>query len=194
MLKNLCVYCGSSPGKRPAYVQAARLLAEVMLERNICLVYGGASVGIMGEIADRVLANGGEVIGIIPQALVEKEVSHGGLTRLHVVQSMHERKQLMADLSDGFVALPGGLGTVEELFEVLTWSQLGFHRKPCALLNVEGYFDHLKRFLDHAVAEAFIKPTHQNMLLIEAAPDKLLDSMQAYQPPDEDKWIGRGDT
>ncbi|MCP4337722.1 MAG: TIGR00730 family Rossman fold protein [Desulfobulbaceae bacterium] len=193
-MKNICVYCGSSPGKRPEYIESARVLAHELVKNGIGLVYGGASVGIMGEIADTVLAGGGEVIGVIPQALVDKEVSHNGLTKLHVVESMHERKTIMADISDGFVALPGGLGTIEELFEILTWSQLGFHKKPCALLNIEGYYDHLSLFLRHAVEEQFIKKIHNEMLLVDDNPEKLLKSMAIYQPPMVDKWIGRNDT
>ncbi len=193
-MEKICVYCGSSSGKRTDYVESARALALELLGNEVGLVYGGASVGMMGEIANTVLAGGGEVIGVIPQALVDKEVSHGGLTELHVVESMHERKKLMADISDGFIALPGGLGTLEELFEVLTWSQLGFHKKPCALLNVKGYYDDLSRFLDHAVEEQFIKPIHHKMLLVEENPKELLKAMAAYQPPAVDKWIGRGDT
>ncbi len=193
-MKKICVYCGSNSGKRIEYIESARALAFELLKNEMGLVYGGASVGIMGEIADTVLAGGGEVIGVIPQALVDKEVSHGGLTELYVVESMHERKKIMADISDAFIALPGGLGTIEELFEVLTWSQLGFHNKPCALLNVEGYYDNLSLFLNHAVEEQFIKLIHYKMLLVEENPEKLLRSMAAYQPPAVDKWIGRSDT
>jgi uncharacterized protein (TIGR00730 family) len=179
-MKKVCVYCGSSSGRRPEYGYAARSLAKALTLRGIGLVYGGASVGIMGEIADAVIAGGGEVIGVIPQALVDKEVSHNGLTELKVVASMHERKQVMMDLSDGFIALPGGLGTQEELFEVLTWSQLGFHEKPCGLLNVEGYYDMLCSFLDHAVDEQFVKTHHREMLLVEDSPEKLLTLMEAF--------------
>ncbi|MCP4722847.1 MAG: TIGR00730 family Rossman fold protein, partial [Desulfobacteraceae bacterium] len=156
-MKKICVYCGSSPGRHPEYVAAARFLAEELLSRKIGLVYGGAHVGIMGEIADTVLKGGGEVIGIMPRALVDKEVSHPGLTELKIVDSMHQRKAMMADLSHGFIALPGGLGTIEELFEALTWAQLGFHKKPCGLLNARGYYDHLSAFLDHTVEEKFVK-------------------------------------
>ena len=179
-MKKVCVYCGSSSGKRPEYRYAARSLAKALTLRGIGLVYGGASVGIMGEIADAVLADGGEVIGVIPQALVDKEVAHDGLTELKVVESMHERKTIMMDLSDGFIALPGGLGTQEELFEVLTWSQLDFHKNPCGLLNVEGYYDKLCSFLDHAVEEQFVKTHHREMLLVEDSPEKLLTLMEAY--------------
>ncbi len=193
-MKNVCVYCGSSSGRRKDYAEAAAALAERLVKHNMNLVYGGASVGIMGEIADAVLDAGGQVIGVMPRALVEKEVQHDGLTELLVVDSMHERKLKMAEISDGFIAMPGGLGTLEELFEILTWAQLGFHQKPCALLNVASYYDKLSAFLDHAVDEQFIKPVHSHMLLIENNPEKILQSMLAYQPPTEDKWIKRGDT
>lgn len=190
-MKKICVYCGSSSGKSPEYIESARLLAKELVKRNIGLVYGGASVGIMGEIADTVLAGGGEVIGVIPKSLADKEISHNGLSELKVVDSMHERKAIMAELSDGFIALPGGLGTLEELFEVLTWSQLGFHKKPCALLNVKQYYNGLTTFLDHAVSEEFVKPIHKEMLLVESDPIQLLNAMLNYNPPSVDKWIGR---
>ncbi len=179
-MKKVCVYCGSSSGRRPGYSYAARGLAKALTSRGIGLVYGGAGIGIMGEIADAVLAGGGQVIGVIPQMLADKEVAHDGLTELKIVGSMHERKQVMMDLSDGFIALPGGLGTQEELFEVLTWSQLGLHTKPCGLLNVEGYYDKLCSFLDHAVEEQFVKSHHREMLLVEQSPEKLLTLMEAY--------------
>lgn len=193
-MRKICVYCGSSPGKSPEYIEAARILGRALVKRDISLVYGGASVGIMGEIADTVLAAGGEVIGIMPQALADKEISHKGLTDLRVVGSMHERKAMMEDISDGFIALPGGLGTLEELFEVLTWSQLGYHRKPCALLNIKGYYDAITQFLDHAVAEGFVKSVHRGMILIEDNSEILLDHMASYKSPKVDKWIGRNET
>ena len=193
-MKNICVYCGSSPGKRPEYVESARQLARELVARDLGLVYGGARVGIMAEIANAVLAEGGEVIGVIPQSLVDKEVAHHGLTKLHTVDSMHDRKALMADLSDGFIALPGGLGTLEELFETLTWAQLGFHTKPCGLLNICGYYDGLSAFLDHAVQEQFVKHIHRQMLLIGDNPGFLLDRFARYQAPDQGKWIGRQQT
>jgi uncharacterized protein (TIGR00730 family) len=193
-LKRICVYCGSNPGKSAEFLASARTLAGELVQRDIGLVYGGASVGLMGEIADTVLAGGGEVIGVIPQALVDKEVSHAGLTELKIVNSMHERKEIMADLSDGFIALPGGLGTIEEIFEVLTWAQLGFHHKPCALLNVKGYYNQLTQFLNHAAAEGFIADTHREMLLVGEHPHSLLEVMATYKAPAVDKWIGREET
>ncbi len=192
-MKYICVYCGSSTGRTSEYIDYSRILAKELVTRNIGLVYGGASVGIMGEIANTVLDGGGEVIGVIPQSLVDKEVSHNGLTELKVVNTMHERKAIMAEMSDGFIALPGGLGTIEELFEVLTWSQLGFHKKPCSLLNIKQYYNSLSKFLDHAVEEQFIKPIHREMLLVEDDPSKLLDAMEEYNPPAVDKWIGRNE-
>jgi uncharacterized protein (TIGR00730 family) len=193
-MKKICVYCGSNMGRRPEYVAAARFLAEELLLRKIGLVYGGAHVGIMGEIANTVLKGGGEVIGIMPQALVDREVAHPGLTELITVNSMHERKAMMADLADGFIALPGGLGTVEELFEVLTWAQLGFHKKPCGLLNAIGFYDHLSAFLDHTVTQGFVKDVHRSMLMVEKNPATLLDRFATYAPPLVSKWIGRENT
>ena len=188
-MKRVCVYCGSSPGRLPAYAEAAAALGRELAQRNIGLVYGGASVGIMGVIADAVLEQGGDVIGVMPQSLVDKEVSHAGLTELRVTQSMHERKALMAELADGFIALPGGIGTLEELFEVLTWSQLGFHQKPCALLNIQNYYDGLVSFLNHTVVEQFVKPGHRQTLLTADQPGDLIDSMLAYRPISTGKWI-----
>lgn len=189
LMNRICVYCGSSPGKNPKYLAYARVLANELLKREIALVYGGANVGLMGEIANTVLKGGGEVIGVIPQSLVEKEVSHQGLSELKVVSTMHERKAIMAELSDGFIALPGGLGTLEELFEVMTWSQLGFHQKPCGVLNINQYYQKLIAFLDHAVDEQFMKTTHRKMLLVEDDPQQLLDAMENYSAPVVDKWI-----
>lgn len=194
-MKSICVYCGSNPGKLSEYQATARALAMELVKRNITLIYGGASVGIMGLLADTVLEQGGKVIGVIPQALVDKEVAHRGLTDLKIVQSMHERKSLMVELADGFIALPGGLGTLEEIFETLTWAQLGFHQKPCALLNVADYYKHLALFLDHAVAHAFIKGSYRDILLIESEPARLLDRMQTYTPPKTaNKWINASET
>jgi len=193
-INSICIYCGSSPGRLDAYASAAFSLAESLVSRNIRLVYGGASIGIMGMVADQVLKLGGQVIGVIPKALAHKEVAHHHLTELHVTQSMHERKMLMAELSDGFIALPGGIGTLEELFEIWTWAQLGFHRKPCGLLNVEGYYDSLITFLDHVLAEQFVKKHHHAMLIVETNPDALLDHYVNYQPPALKHWVGKDET
>lgn len=190
----LCVFCGSNLGTRPEYQAAARALGTALGARGIGLVYGGARVGLMGAVADAALAAGGEVIGVIPQALRDKEVAHTGLTDLRVVGSMHERKALMADLSDGFVALPGGLGTYEELFEVWTWAQLGFHAKPVAVLDVAGFYAPLAAFLDAAVGEGFVRREHRGMLLVESEPVRLLERMVAYTPPVVEKWLVRGET
>ncbi|WP_250460364.1 TIGR00730 family Rossman fold protein [Microbulbifer litoralis] len=192
-MKNICVYCGSSPGRRPEYRQAAEALAAELVSRGIGLVYGGASIGVMGAVANTMLAGGGRVTGVIPEALAVREVPHPNLTEMHVVGSMHERKAMMESLSDGFIALPGGLGTLEELFEILTWAQLGFHRKPCGLLDVSGYFRHLARFLDHCVAEQLLQPQYRNMLLEADCPAKLLALMDKYQPPAVDQRLSRED-
>lgn len=194
IIKRLCVYCGSSPGKKSEYGAAARQLGSIMVSKNIGMVYGGASVGIMGEIADSVIKGGGEVIGVIPQSLLEKEVAHTGLSDLRVVDSMHERKALMAELSDGFIALPGGLGTIEEFFEVMTWAQLGMHQKPCGLLNVCQYYQKLIDFLNHAVTERFLKEVHRSLVLVEESPDALLQKFEAYETPEVAKWIDKKST
>jgi uncharacterized protein (TIGR00730 family) len=191
-ISRICVFCGSSLGARREYAEAARRIGQVMVERGIGLVYGGASVGVMGEVADTVLAGGGEVIGVIPRALATKEVAHAGLADLRIVESMHERKAQMADLADGFVALPGGFGTLEEFFEVVTWAQLGIHHKPCGLLNAAGYFDRLVEFLEHSVAERFVRTDHRRMVLLEQDPARLIDRMEAYEPPSVRKWIEEG--
>lgn len=188
VLRALCVYCGSSEGKRPVYREAAAQLARRLAEQDIMLVYGGASVGLMGAVADTVLEAGGKACGIIPRALLEKEIAHQGLTELHVVGSMHERKMLMAEKSDGFVALPGGFGTLEEIIEVLTWGQLGFHRKPCGLLDVDGYYAPLLAYLDRAVGEGFVSPVHREMLLVDPEPAALLERFRRYRAPEKDKW------
>ena len=193
-IKSICIYCGSSLGRLEAYGSAACVLAEEMVSRNIRLVYGGAGIGIMGMVADHVLKLGGEAIGVIPKALAHKEVAHKNLTELHVTQSMHERKMLMAELSDGFIALPGGIGTLEELFEIWTWAQLGFHNKPCGLLNVEGYFDSLISFLDHVLAEQFVKKEHHAILIVETNADALLDRYIKYQPSAARHWVGKDET
>ena len=191
-LENICVYCGSNSGRQPVYAEAAVAFGQTLAERGIGLVYGGSSVGIMGTLADAVLAHGGRVIGIIPDALVKKEVAHRNLTEQYIVGSMHERKRMMADKSSAFVALPGGAGTMEELFEVWTWAQLGLHTKPCGLLNVAGYYDKLEAFLDHTVAEAFMRPEHRAMLMIERDASALLQRFAAYEAPVVSKWIRPG--
>lgn len=188
-MKNICVYCGSSPGRQPIYVAAAKALGRTLVENNIGLVYGGASVGTMGVIADAVLAAGGEAIGIIPKVLQRKEVVHEGLTKLHLVESMHERKALMAELSDGFIALPGGFGTLEEIFEIITWAQLGMHQKPVGLLNIDGYYDQLTAFLQHTVDEQFVRSTQLEAVLVADKAADLLARMKSYQPMDTKRWI-----
>jgi len=190
-MNRICVFCGSSPGTRPEYLQAAEALGRECVRRDLGLVYGGASVGLMGRLAETVLTSGGNVIGVIPSSLVEREVALSDLSDLRVVGSMHERKALMAELSDGFIALPGGLGTIEEFFEVLTWTQLGIHEKPCGLLNVSGYFDSLVEFLDHAVEQQFIRPENRSMVLVDKDPRPLLDMFESYEQPTFDKaeWI-----
>jgi hypothetical protein len=194
-VRRLCVFCGSSPGARPAYGEAAEELGRLLVAEGIGLVYGGGKVGLMGRLADAVLAEGGEAIGVMPEALVAKEIGHPGLDDMRVVGSMHERKALMADLSDAFVALPGGLGTVEELFEVYTWSQLGLHLKPCALLDVEGYYEGIATFLSHAVQERFVRADHREMLIVEQEPRLLVERLRAFEPAAVvPKWIDRGET
>lgn len=182
-LRSLCVYCGSSAGHRPVYADAARAFARALVARGIGLVYGGSSYGIMGALADEVLHAGGSATGVIPRSLVSRERAHRGLTELHVTDSMHERKAVMAELADGFVALPGGVGTMEELLEIWTWAQLGIHHKPCGLLNAAGYYDGLVSFLDAASGEGFIQPAQREMLLVAATPEALLDRLERYEPP-----------
>ena len=190
-LRTLCVFCGSSRGAHPAYAEAATAMGSALAERGIGLVYGGGRVGLMGIVADAVLAAGGEAHGVIPTFLADKEVGHYGLTRLDVVDSMHERKARMAELSDGFIALPGGIGTLEEIAEIWTWSQLGLHQKPIGVLNVAGFYNGLLSFIDHAVAEAFLRPDHARTVLRETRPNALIDAMAAYVPEVAEKWIGR---
>lgn len=181
-LKSVCVYCGSSFGIQPGYAEAARELARELVKNNIALVYGGGKVGLMGVIADEVMRRGGQATGVIPQALMQWEVGHHGLTELHVVKDMHERKAMMAQLSDGFIALPGGMGTLEELFETLTWAQLGFHDKPIGLLNTAGFYDGLLAFLDQVVTQGFIKPAQSGLLMHEPDPARLLARFRDFQP------------
>jgi uncharacterized protein (TIGR00730 family) len=192
-VKRICVFCGSSPGGRPEYAEAAREMGRVLAAEGTGLVYGGGRVGLMGILADAVMQGGGEVIGVIPEALLRREVGHLDLTDLRVVGSMHERKAMMADLSDGFVAMPGGYGTFEEFCEVITWSQLGIHPKPCGLLNVAGYYAPLLAMFDHAVSEGFVRPQHRALVLEESAPAPLLSRMRAFSPPDTEKWIRPGE-
>src|SRR2546427_2857793 len=190
-IKRLCVFCGTNAGARPEYAAAARRLGELLAAEGIELVYGGASVGIMGELADAVQEGGGHVTGIIPQQLIQKEAAHRGIQDLIVVASMHQRKSQMADLSDGFIALPGGIGTLEGFFELLTWGQLGIHAKPCGILNIAGYFDALIGFLDHAVAEGFLTDAHRRTIMVESDPRTLLERPRAYSPPDAAPLMGR---
>lgn len=178
-------------GQKPAYRLAAQAMGEALAYRGLGLVYGGGNVGLMGTVADAVLATGGQVIGVIPEFLAAKEIAHPGLSKLHVVESMHDRKALMAELSDGFIALPGGYGTLEEFCEVLTWGQLGLHQKPNGLLNIEGYYEPLLALFDRAVTEAFLKPELRQLVLEASDPNHLLDLMAAYIPKQVDKWIGR---
>jgi hypothetical protein len=194
MLRRICVFCGASSGNRPAYVTAAKRVGRELAERGIGLVYGGGNVGLMGTVADACLEAGGYVIGVIPQALVAKEVAHKRLSDLRIVASMHERKAMMAELSDAFVAMPGGFGTFEECFEVVTWAQLGLHVKPCALLNVEGYYDPLIALIDHAVKEGFISSTHQQLLLSGSDTHQLLDKLVQWRPMRVEKYISRAET
>ncbi len=188
-MRTVCVFCGSSPGSHPVFADAARRMGETLAARGLTLVYGGGRVGLMGEIARAALAAGGHVIGVIPQALLRKELVYEDLTELHVVESMHARKALMAERADAFVAMPGGYGTFEEFCEVLTWGQLGFHHKAVALLNVAGYFDGLLALFDRAVAEQFVRPAHRALVLAEDDPGRLLDRLDAYRPPTVEEWI-----
>jgi hypothetical protein len=190
-VKRICVFAGANRGAREEYAEAAERLARELVKRGYGVVFGGGKVGMMGVLADAALAAGGEVIGVIPRALLEKEIAHGGLTELRVVASMHERKAMMAELSEGFIALPGGLGTLEEFFEVLTWAQLGLHPKPCGLLNVSGYYDRLLDFLDLTVEERFVKGQHRALVIMSTSPTDLIDRLAAYRAPHVEKWIDR---
>ena len=183
------MYCGSNTGFREVYAAAAEALGRTLAEKGIGVVYGGAAKGLMGRLADAALAVGGEVQGVIPHTLMQKEIAHPTLTQLHVVNTMHERKALMAELSDGFVALPGGFGTLEEIIEIVTWGQLRFHEKPCGLLNVDGFFTHLLAYLERAEVEGFLKPAHRRMLVVETAPEALIERFERYRAPSPEKWL-----
>jgi uncharacterized protein (TIGR00730 family) len=193
-MKRICVFCGSNHGVRPAYAQAAEALARHLVKLGIGIVYGGGNIGLMGVLADTALAAGGEVTGVIPQALFAKEVGHAGVADMRIVGSMHERKALMAELSDGFIALPGGWGTFDEFCEILTWAQLGLHRKPCGILNVEGYYDPLLKMFDHCVAEGFLKPEYRPLVIAASDPEELIAKMRGYQPPSLNQWIEESQT
>jgi hypothetical protein len=193
-MKRICVFCGSSPGRSTSYAAAAAELGSLLAKRGIGLVYGGANVGLMGILANAVMDAGGDVIGVIPQSLVKYEVAHRGLPDLRIVASMHERKAMMAELADGFIAMPGGNCTLEEFFEVLTWAQLGEHSKPCGLLDIDDYYSHLLAFLDHAVEERFLRQEHRKILIVESSPQAILNRLAAYRPPKIGKWIDRSET
>ncbi len=190
-MHRICVYCGSNSGRHAKYADAARDLADVLVQHDLELVYGGAHKGIMGVVADSVLELGGKVHGVIPKMLLEKEVAHQNLTELHVVATMHERKSTMAELSDGFIAMPGGFGTLEEIIEIITWGQLKIHSKPCGLLNVDGYFDHLLAFLDHSNAEGFLRTENREMLLVGDTAEDLVQQFESYTAPAVQKWTAR---
>jgi uncharacterized protein (TIGR00730 family) len=193
-MKRVCVFCGSSPGIRPIYAAAARAMGRALVGRNLGLVYGGGCVGLMGIIADAVTELHGEVIGVIPDALVERELVHGGVTEMIVVRSMHERKAKMAEMSDAFIAMPGGFGTFEEFCEIITWAQLGLHRKPCAILNVANYYDPLLSLFDRAVAEGFVDDKNRRLVIQETDPERLLDKLASFVAPTTEKWIDRDES
>lgn len=193
-MKRVCVFCGSSPGARPEFGEAAEAMGRAIAEAGMGLVYGGASVGLMGWVADSALAAGAEVIGVIPKSMSKKEIAHGGLTALHVVDSMHARKAKMAELASAFVALPGGLGTFEELLEVLTWAQLGMHKKPVGVLNVGGYYDPLLSLISHAVSEQFVRPEHGGLLLHADDPGELIEGLRGFRPITSEKWLSADQT
>jgi uncharacterized protein (TIGR00730 family) len=192
-MRSICVYCGSSPGADPLFMAGAKALGKVIAETDRVLVYGGAKVGLMGALADSALAAGGKVIGVVPRALVEKKVAHDSLTELHVVSSMHERKEMMAELADAFIAMPGGLGTLEEFFEMWTWAQLGLHQKPLGLLGAKDFFAPLLQFLDLLVSQRFLRPEHRQMAFLEQDPVLLLQLLERYKVTSVPKWIDRGE-
>jgi len=188
-MKQVCIFCGSYPGSKPVYVESAHQMGLGLAQRGLGLVYGGGCVGLMGAVADGTIAGGGKTVGVIPQSLVDRELAHKGLSEIHIVTSMHQRKAMMAEIADAFVAMPGGFGTLDELFEIITWAQLGFHHKPIALLNIDGYFDPMLTFIEHMAVEGFIKPEHRDALLVKNSVDTLLDTLLSYQPPPLEKWI-----
>jgi uncharacterized protein (TIGR00730 family) len=190
-MKRICVFCGSSPGANPIYLEIAEEVGKFLAQNNVELVYGGGRVGLMGKVADAVMANGGKVIGVIPKQLAIREVMHAGLSELHVVDSMHQRKAMMAELSEGFIALPGGFGTFEEFFEIVTWAQLGIHQKPCALLNVAGFYEALMALIAHSTEQMFIRPEHRLLVLIDDSIEKLYRKMLDFKPPVIEKWIDK---
>jgi uncharacterized protein (TIGR00730 family) len=192
-LSSICVFCGSSTGSDPSYARLAESMGQAIAERELSLVYGGAKVGLMGVLADAALTAGGEVFGVLPRALQTKELAHSGLTRLEIVESMHQRKARMVELADAFVALPGGAGTLEEICEIWTWAQLGFHQKPAGFLNFRGYYDGFLGFIDHAVGEAFVRPAHRDMLIFKDTPGPMLDALEAYSAPQVSKWVERAE-
>ena len=188
-MKQVCIFCGSYSGSQPIYMTAAHQMGMGLAQRGLGLVYGGGRVGLMGAVADGTIAGSGKVTGIIPQSLVDRELAHVGLSKLHVVTSMHARKAMMAEIADAFIAMPGGFGTLDELFEIITWAQLGIHYKPIALLNIGGYFDPLLTFIEHMATEGFIKPEHRGAILVKNDVDSLLDTLLSYQPPQLEKWL-----
>lgn len=193
-MERICVFCGSNRGAREEYADAARAVAAALVRNGVTLVYGGGRVGLMGIVADEVLRLGGRAIGVIPRPLWDREVGHANLTEVRIVETMHERKATMADLSDGFIALPGGLGTLEEIFEIWTWAQLGMHSKPCGFLDVAGYYAPLMHFLDRAVEEAFIRADLRNVAIVDSDPERMLAKFRDYVPPAVQKWIERDET
>lgn len=193
-MKSICVFCGSSKGNNPNFTQAAKNLGHTLVKQKLKLIYGGASIGLMGVLADAVIEAGGEVIGVMPEALANREIAHKNLSKLHIVNSMHERKALMSTLSDGFIALPGGLGTIEEFFEVLTWAQLGIHNKPCGVLNINGYYDQLFNFLRHAVDVKMLKKEYLSMIISDESPENIINKFKLYHPPQIKKWIDLTET
>ena len=193
-MKRICVFCGSAVGNQPVYREVAVAMGSLLARRGIGLVYGGGHVGLMGVVADACLSAGGEVVGVIPQALADREIAHARLTELHVVDSMHTRKAMMADLSDAFIAMPGGVGTFEEFFEAVTWTQLGLHKKPCGLLNAGAFYTPLAAFIDQAVSEGFIQPVHRAFIVVDDHPERLLDALGTVKLPDVPKWIRKDET